>query len=79
MSQQALRALSFGEGDYIANGFGTRHHGDDTIEAKRQATMWRRDVLKRVKHEAEFESRFFFTDVERGEDFALYISTVNTD
>ena len=45
LSQQALRALRFGESNHIANGFGTSHHRDQTIEAERETTVRWRAVL----------------------------------
>ena len=65
LRQQALRTLGLGEGDHVADGFGTGHHGDDAIQTEGQTAMRWRAILQRVEQEAELELRLFRVDVER--------------
>src|SRR5665647_3963458 len=37
--QQALRALGFGEGNHVTDGFGTGHQSHQAIQPKSQAAM----------------------------------------
>ena len=78
LGQQTLRALSLGEGDYVADGFRTSHHRHDAIQTECQSAVRRRAVLQRVQQEAELELRLFRADVERAEYLALHFFLVDT-
>src|SRR5450759_1418146 len=79
LGQQTLRALRLGEGDHVADGFRTGHHGHDTIQPERQATMRWRAVLQCVEQETKLELRFFRADVERAEHLRLHRLLMDTD
>ena len=59
LGQQALGALGFGEGDDVADGLGTGHHGDDAVQTKGQTAVRWRAVLQRVEQEAKLLLRVF--------------------
>src|SRR5450759_2351401 len=78
LGQQTLRALRLGEGDHVADGFRTGHHGHDTVQPERQATMRWRAVLQCIEQETKLELRFFRADVERAEHLRLHRLLMDT-
>ena len=78
LRQQALGALSFGESNHVADGFGTSHQRDDAVQAKGQAAVRGRAVLQCVQQEAEFLLGFFGRDLERVKHFLLHVCAVDT-
>src|SRR2546428_1890082 len=77
MREQALRALGFGKGDHVADGFGARHHGDDAIEAEGDAAVRRRAVLQRLEQKSELLLRFLGPDRKRAEHLRLHFLAVD--
>ncbi len=59
----------FGEGDDVADGVCTGHHGNDTVETESDTAVRRSTELESVKQEAELLSGFFRTNLQCIEDF----------
>src|SRR5712691_11346984 len=51
--EQVLRALGFGKGDHVADGFRAGHHCDDAVQAEGDASVRRCAVLQRLEQESE--------------------------
>ena len=79
MCEQALRTLCLREGDDVADGVCTGHHGNDTVETESDTAVRRSTELESVKQEAELLSGFFRTNLQCIEDFALDVCLVDTD
>ena len=77
--QQALGALGFRESNHVADGFGTGHQSDQTVETERQTAVWRRTEFQVIEQEAEFVLLLFRSDFQGGKYFFLNVGTVDTD
>ena len=53
LSHEIGSALSFREGDYVADRITLSHNHDQTIQTESQTTVWRSTVFECVHHEAK--------------------------
>ena len=57
LCEQALRTLCLREGDDVADGVCTGHHGNDTVETESDTAVRRSTELESVKQEAELDRK----------------------
>src|SRR5690554_3154300 len=79
LSHETGRTLGFREDNHVTNGRRTGHQHHQTIQAKRQTTVWRTTELQCIQQEAELGARFFFTNAQDTEHRFLHGAVVNTD
>src|SRR6266705_6831085 len=77
MREQILRPLRLWERDDVADGLGTRHHGDDAVQAEGDASVRRRAVLQRFEQKAELLLSFIGPDRKRAEHLRLHFLAVD--
>jgi hypothetical protein len=79
LGHQALGLLCLRKGDDISNGTRAAQQHDQPVESERDPAVWRGTVLKSIQQEAKLCRRFILADPKQVEDFALYLTLVNTD
>ncbi len=78
MSKHCARCV-FGEGDDVADGVCTGHHGNDTVEDRKRYRRARAPNWRASSRKPNFCHKLLRTNLQCIEDFALDVCLVDTD